>query len=66
MTIDILALVCAIGISHSECIPQTARVAEKIGEARLPIECLRTAALGAPKGVTVGLDEYVKIMCVRR
>ena len=66
MTTDIIALVCSIGISHAECIPQTARVSEKIGEARLPIDCLRSGALGAPRGVTVGLDEYVKVMCVPR
>lgn len=62
---DIIALICAIGISHSDCVPQTARVVEKIGEARLPIECLRSGALNS-QIVRPQPDEYLKLMCVRR
>lgn len=62
---DIILLICALGQAPSDCLPPTARVVEKVGEAQLPIECLRSAALNS-QIVRPAAGEYAKTMCVKR
>ena len=67
MTFEILALICALGQQPRECIPQTARVVEKIGEEKSELACLRSGALTSGSAIVKPKDgEYEKIMCLRK
>lgn len=66
---DVMELTCGPGVSPNECSPHYGAVdVAKIGEASLPIECLRWGLLSAPgsPSETDGNAYYHKIMCVRR
>lgn len=68
-TLDVMELTCALGVSPRECSPHYGAVdVAKIGEASLPIECLRWGLLSGPGAATAadGVSYYHKIMCVRR
>ena len=66
MTFEVFALICTLGQSPSECIPQTARAVEKIGEGSSELECQRWGALSLPHGAKIGENEYPKVMCLRK
>jgi hypothetical protein len=67
MTFDVLLLVCILGQDPSECVPQTARAVEKIGEGTSELDCMRWGALSSGGSVVKPQQgEYAKIECVRR
>ncbi len=67
MTFEILALICALGQDPRECIPQTARVVEKIGEEHTELGCLRSGAISSGGAIVKpGDGEFEKIMCLRK
>ena len=63
---EIFALICVLGQAPDQCIPQTARAVEKIGEADNEIGCFRWGALSSPRGVIPGEGEWIKISCLRK
>lgn len=66
---DVMELTCGVGVSPNECSPHYGAVdVAKIGEASLPLECLRWGLLSAPSSPNKadGNAYYHKIMCVRR
>lgn len=66
MTFTIVVLICTLGQSASECIPQTARSHYEIGAASSDLDCMRQAQMNEGEGgVEIGADEYRKFMCVR-
>lgn len=67
MTFEIISLICTLGQSPQECIPQTARSVYKLGTETNELACMRQAQMSEGK-VTLSLapGEYHKFMCVRR
>lgn len=65
---DVMELTCGLGVAHEDCKPAYGAVdVAKIGEASLPIECLRWGLLSGPSVPSSdGNSYYHKIMCVRR
>jgi hypothetical protein len=63
---DVITLICALGQAPQDCVPQTARVVEKIAEVDNELGCLRWGVLSTPRGAHIGPGEYPKVMCERR
>lgn len=68
-TFNVMEMTCALGVAPRECSPHYGAVdVAKIGEASLPIECLRWGLLSGPSTPSAadGNSYYHKIMCVRQ
>lgn len=66
---DVMEMTCALGVPVNECSPHYGAVdVAKIGEASMPLECLRWGIISAPNSPNTadGNAYYHKIMCVRR
>lgn len=65
---DVMEMTCALGVPIQECSPLHGAVdVSKIGEADLPIDCLRWGMLSGTAAPTADMNSYYhKIMCVRR
>ncbi len=69
MDFAIIALVCRLGQDPYECVPQTARVVMRIGEATSAMDCMIQSQQTLARVSIVqnlGADEWTKIICERR
>jgi hypothetical protein len=67
MPFEALALICALGQDPQECIPQTARTVEIIGEEASELGCARASMLALGGHVEHPKDgEYAEVICIRK
>jgi hypothetical protein len=67
MTFEIIAMICALGQSPTECVPQTSRSHWTLGTEANELGCMRQAQMSDAKiSLAASPGEYIKFMCVKR
>lgn len=65
-TFTIIAMICTLGQSPSDCIPQTSRSHYILGQESNELACMRQGMMSQARvQLEIAKDEYVKFMCVR-